>query len=466
MEHAARWLGSRKNPGSLGRRPVGPPQNAGGRPRGRSGLGDGELLAGQDGCQLRSRSDAELREDPVQVEADRPMREEELLADVAVGQAVGGKLGDLELLWGELIECIGGSGPARLARGAQLDAGPLTLRDEAEPVKSVASSPQRHTRFSHPAPSPKPRSVGQLEPCPGEGPARQIGVERDLEQVPGLLVDRKLCPCIAQAEMEPRRRHSRCDSLQFRDDRTRLVGVTTVDSCLDQVADRPAAGNRVKGRIGRLEDPPEVRERVGIPPGRQRGKAAAVLDGGHHAGRTESRGVPLDRFEQCLGLLGVTTGGGHHGSDLVRPCHEEGLAGLGGESRTLVSRRRRHTPGPEIDSHPCLADQCSGEEAQSALGSQAGDRGGEELRGEIEGADPECGGAEEARRDGVVGPFTGVAGQLLEDDPAPVERCEGLDLNQSRIACWQTQPLGSFHHATGDLVVGDDPPAPLRGHPQ
>src|SRR3954454_6411736 len=60
----------------------------------------------QRSAQLATRRDPELREHPVQVGADRAMREEQSPADLPVGQAVGGELGDLELLGSQLVACL------------------------------------------------------------------------------------------------------------------------------------------------------------------------------------------------------------------------------------------------------------------------------------------------------------------------------------------------------------------------
>jgi hypothetical protein len=76
------------------------------RPRERSG----ELGAGRD---------SELREDAVEVGADRAVREVEALADLAVGEPFGREVGDLQLLCGQLVAGVGCAALAGLARGAQ-----------------------------------------------------------------------------------------------------------------------------------------------------------------------------------------------------------------------------------------------------------------------------------------------------------------------------------------------------------
>ena len=48
------------------------------------------------------------------------MRQEQSLADLAIGQTLGSEPGDLKLLGGQLIADIGPAGPKRLAGGAQL----------------------------------------------------------------------------------------------------------------------------------------------------------------------------------------------------------------------------------------------------------------------------------------------------------------------------------------------------------
>src|ERR1700737_4316562 len=63
-------------------------------------------------AQLSARSDAELREDPVQVGADRAMREVQALADLAVRQPVRRKLGYLQFLRRQLIASLRHAAPA------------------------------------------------------------------------------------------------------------------------------------------------------------------------------------------------------------------------------------------------------------------------------------------------------------------------------------------------------------------
>src|SRR5215207_6259936 len=63
-------------------------------------------------AQLSARGDPELREDPVQVRADRAVREKQPLANFAVRQPVRRELGYLQLLRRQLIAGLGHAAPA------------------------------------------------------------------------------------------------------------------------------------------------------------------------------------------------------------------------------------------------------------------------------------------------------------------------------------------------------------------
>src|SRR3954454_13474612 len=71
----------------------------------------------QRAAQLGPGGDPQLGEDPVQVAADRAVREVEPLPDLAVGQALRGHLGDLQLLPRQLVAGLRGAAAAGLARG-------------------------------------------------------------------------------------------------------------------------------------------------------------------------------------------------------------------------------------------------------------------------------------------------------------------------------------------------------------
>src|SRR4029079_17603079 len=75
-----------------------------------------DRLSMQHRPELRSRGDSELREDPVQVGADRPVGQVEPLADLACGQAFGRELRDVQLVRGQLIADVGTAAWASLAR--------------------------------------------------------------------------------------------------------------------------------------------------------------------------------------------------------------------------------------------------------------------------------------------------------------------------------------------------------------
>jgi hypothetical protein len=95
--------------------------------------------------QFAARGDAELREDAIQVRADRAVREVQACADLTVGQAFGGELRDLQLLRGELVPRGGIAPSARFARGPQLAARLVAPARTAERVEGIARRPKRRS---------------------------------------------------------------------------------------------------------------------------------------------------------------------------------------------------------------------------------------------------------------------------------------------------------------------------------
>ena len=92
--------------------------------------------------QLSARSDPELREDPVQVRADRAVREEQAAGRSRGSTAPRRELGDLQLLRGQLIARLGHAAPAALAGCTQLAPRLLAPRCASERIEGVARSPQ------------------------------------------------------------------------------------------------------------------------------------------------------------------------------------------------------------------------------------------------------------------------------------------------------------------------------------
>src|SRR3984893_1028162 len=80
---------------------------------------------GEHSMQLHARVDAELREDLAQVVLDGAGADEKPGADLGVGQALAGELGDLGLLRRELAAGVDGSLARGLAGGQQLASGAL-----------------------------------------------------------------------------------------------------------------------------------------------------------------------------------------------------------------------------------------------------------------------------------------------------------------------------------------------------
>src|SRR5262249_9119933 len=95
----------------------------------------GSRPAGQDASKLDARGDAELGVDLAQVILDRFRADEQPRADLDVGQAFSGQLGDLGLLGGQLTTGLGGALAGGLACGQQFAAGPFSERLDAHSLQ-------------------------------------------------------------------------------------------------------------------------------------------------------------------------------------------------------------------------------------------------------------------------------------------------------------------------------------------
>src|SRR6202167_1886863 len=124
---------------------------------GRASLESGDSFSGfasgvqESVPQLCAPGDLELREDPVQVAADSAVREEEPLSDFAVGQALSGELGDLQLLGAEAISGV---------RNPSSD--PFPGRPQR--VEKRDSVPEGLTRLGATAPAAQPPTEGKERP--------------------------------------------------------------------------------------------------------------------------------------------------------------------------------------------------------------------------------------------------------------------------------------------------------------
>lgn len=89
------------------------------------------------------------------------MRQIQPLCDVPVREPLGGKLGDLKLLGGQLVPGGEVAPAARLPGGPELSAGLVTPGRAAHGVEGVAGVPQRRARVGDPALASQPLAVGQ-----------------------------------------------------------------------------------------------------------------------------------------------------------------------------------------------------------------------------------------------------------------------------------------------------------------
>src|SRR5258708_38214368 len=93
--------------------------------------------SGERSLQFGPGGDPELGEDAIQMRADGAVGQIKSLADLAVAQAFGGHLGDLQFLRGELIARLGGPWPTLFPGGTQLLPRTFGPRDHAESVESL-----------------------------------------------------------------------------------------------------------------------------------------------------------------------------------------------------------------------------------------------------------------------------------------------------------------------------------------
>src|SRR5260370_35271481 len=84
------------------------------------------------------------------------MRQEQSLADLAIGQTLDSELGDLKLLGGELIAGIGPARAECLARGAQLLPRTIAPPGRTEDVEKFDRFAQRPPRLEPARRRPKP----------------------------------------------------------------------------------------------------------------------------------------------------------------------------------------------------------------------------------------------------------------------------------------------------------------------
>src|SRR5258705_9371808 len=119
-------------------------------------------VAGQRLQELAARGDAELAEDVAQVPFDRPRGQEQLGADLPVGQARPGQPGDLGLLRGELVVRGDGALADGLAGGPQLAAGPVGERLHADLGGHLVRGAQLRPRVGPPALAAQPLAVDQV----------------------------------------------------------------------------------------------------------------------------------------------------------------------------------------------------------------------------------------------------------------------------------------------------------------
>src|ERR1700754_1717219 len=138
----------------------------------------------------------------MQVGAHCAVGQVEALADLAVGQTVGRKLGDVQLVRGQLVAGVRTAPRAALACRAQLVAGTFAPRDDAERVEGLTGRTQVWSRVRRPTLSPQPLAVRELCPRTLERPARGCRAQRLLVQLLRLVAGGEHCARVAKTHGE------------------------------------------------------------------------------------------------------------------------------------------------------------------------------------------------------------------------------------------------------------------------
>src|SRR5689334_16072991 len=92
------------------------------------------------------------------------MRQEQSLADLAIGQTLRGEQGDLKLLGGELIAGIGPAGAERLARGAQLQPRAIAPASGSQNVEELDRLVKRSACLDAATPPAQPTAEREQRP--------------------------------------------------------------------------------------------------------------------------------------------------------------------------------------------------------------------------------------------------------------------------------------------------------------
>ena len=95
----------------------------------------------------------------MQVVPDCPVRNVELLADLAVGEARGRQAGDLQFLRGELVPRRRNPTTARFAGGAEFLPGAFRQAWKGQRIEALPSRPQRRTRVGDAALAAQPPAI-------------------------------------------------------------------------------------------------------------------------------------------------------------------------------------------------------------------------------------------------------------------------------------------------------------------
>src|ERR1700729_4284548 len=183
------------------------------------------------------------------------MREVQALADLAVRQTLSRKLGDLQLLSGQLIAGLDDATAAPFATRAQLLPRLVAPWRAPQCVEGVARGTQRAARLRDTAVTSQPLAVRELNPSALERPPCQIARQRLLEPLAGLCRLREERARLLEAQPDPRARPLTQGRLELRHARSRFIEPVDVARSIGEIRDQPRGDHRVVRGVGRVEQP-------------------------------------------------------------------------------------------------------------------------------------------------------------------------------------------------------------------
>ena len=187
--------------------------------------------------------------------ADGAVGEIEPFTDLAVREALGRQLRDLEFLGTQLGPRLGYATARTLAGGTQLATRPLGKAPHPEGVEDPSGLAEWCTRIRTPSVPAQPPPVRELHTGSVERPTRSARRHRDLEPLLGSRAVGKKRSRVGQLNLEMRRTRVRRDLLPLAQKSANQVEVAVAaHGRIDEVGERPAAYVGLVGSVRGIED--------------------------------------------------------------------------------------------------------------------------------------------------------------------------------------------------------------------